>query len=172
MSFRDETTNVLIGGYLSVQAAREDYNAVLNCGERIWGAAVVSKDLTGTVTVEKSDHAVAEGATGGAGIGLVVGLFAPPVLAATVLGAALGAAGGAVVHKKLGEGIGETAGETIPIGGAGLLVAYPHAHADTVEPAVRRAIQKVVGQAKGSHVDALKGALADAQAKLAEVTGG
>ena len=46
-------------------------------------------------------------------------------------------------------------------------MVYPHAAADTVEPAVRRAIQKVVGQAKGSHVDALKGALADAQAKLA-----
>jgi hypothetical protein len=38
--------------------------------------------------------------------------------------------------------IGETAGETIPIGGAGLLVAHPHEHSDTVEPAVRRAIQK------------------------------
>ena len=48
---------------------------------------------------------------------------------------------------------------------------YPHAAADTVEPAVRRAIQKVVGQATGSHVDALKGALADAQAKLAQVAG-
>ena len=39
MRFRNETTNVLIGGYLSEQAAREDYEAVLNCGERIWGAA-------------------------------------------------------------------------------------------------------------------------------------
>ncbi|HYO20160.1 MAG TPA: DUF1269 domain-containing protein, partial [Dermatophilaceae bacterium] len=106
-----------------------------------------------------------------AGVGFVVGLFAPPLLAATVLGAALGAAGGAVLHKKIGAGIGEKAGETIPIGGAGLLVFYPHEAADTVEPAVRRAIQKVVGQATGGHVDALKGALADAQAKLAEASG-
>ena len=171
MHLRDETTNVLIGGYLSEQAAREDYEAVLNCGERIWGAAVVAKDLKGNITVDESDHAVTEAATGMAGVGFVIGLFAPPLLAATVLGAALGAAGGAVVHKKIGEGIGETAGETIPIGGAGLLVAYPHEHAETVEAAVRRAIQTVVGQATGSHVDALKGALADAQAKLAEVGG-
>jgi len=62
----------------SEQAAREDYDAVLNCGERIWGAAVVSKDLKGNVTVEESDHAVAEAATGGAGVGFVLGLFAPP----------------------------------------------------------------------------------------------
>ena len=106
MHFRDETTNVLIGGYLSEQAAREDYEAVLSCGERIWGAAVVSKDLKGNVTVDESDHAVTEAATGMAGVGFVIGLFAPPLLAATVLGAAVGAAGGAVVHKKIGEGIG------------------------------------------------------------------
>jgi hypothetical protein len=37
-----------------------------------------------------------------------------------------------------------------------------------VEPAVTRALQKVVGEAEGSHVKALKGALADAQKKMAE----
>jgi uncharacterized membrane protein len=131
----------------------------------------VSKDLKGTVTVEESDHAVTEAATGVAGVGFVIGLFAPPLLAATVLGAALGAATGAAGHKKIGAGIGQTAGETIPVGGAGLLVAYPHEHADTVEAAVTRAIQKSVGQATGSHVDSIKGALADAQAKLAQAAG-
>jgi hypothetical protein len=35
MGFRDQTNNVLIGGYLFAKAAREDYDAVLNCGERI-----------------------------------------------------------------------------------------------------------------------------------------
>ena len=59
---------------------------------------------------------------------------------------------------------------TRPIGGAGLLVAYPRAAAEKVEPAVTRAVQKVVGQAEGHHVQALKGALADAQRKLAEKT--
>jgi hypothetical protein len=37
-----------------------------------------------------------------------------------------------------------------------------------VESAVTRAIQKVVGEADGHHVAALKGALADAQQKMAE----
>jgi len=46
MNFRDQTIDVLIAGYLSEQAAREDYDAVLNCGERLWGAAVVAKDLS------------------------------------------------------------------------------------------------------------------------------
>jgi hypothetical protein len=54
------------------------------------------------------------------------------------------------------------------LGGAGLIVAYPHSAAGKVEPAVTRAVQKAVGEAEGHHVQALKAAIADAQQKLAE----
>ena len=168
MKIDDETTDVLIGGYLSTEAAHEDYEAVLGCGERLWGAVVVSKDLDGNVSLEQTDHTVEEGAAGLAGVGFVVGLFAPPLLAATAIGAALGAVGGKALHKKIGSGIEKMAEETIPIGGAGLIVAYPRSAAEKVEPAVTRAVQKVVGEAEGNHVKALKGALADAQQKMAE----
>ena len=47
-------------------------------------------------------------------------------------------------------------------------MAYSHAEAGKVEPAVTRAVQKVVGEAEGRHVEALKGALADAQQKMAD----
>lgn len=79
--------------------------------------------------------------------------------------------GGRALHKRSGSKIEKAAGETIPLGGAGLIVAYKHADAQTVEPAVTRAIKKVVGEAEGHHVKALKGALAEAQRKMAE-TGG
>jgi uncharacterized membrane protein len=164
----EETTDVLIGGYLSTAAAHEDYEAVLACGGHLWGAVVVSKDMEGNLSIEQSDHAVAEGAAGLGGVGFVVGLFAPPLLAATAIGAAIGAVGGKALHNKIGSKLEESAGETIPIGGAGLIVAYPHSAAETVEPAVTRAIQKVVGEADGHHVQALKGAIADAQQKMAE----
>jgi len=91
-----------------------------------------------------------------------------PLLAATAIGAALGAVGGKALHKKIGSGVERMAEETIPIGGAGLIVAYPRSAAQKVEPAVTRALQKVVGEAEGHHVKALKGALADAQKKMAE----
>ena len=115
---REQTIDVLIGGYLSTEAAQEDYEAVLNCGARIEGAVVVSKDLDGTLSVEQTDHMVEKGAAGLASVGFVVGLFAPPLLAATAVGAALGAVGGKVLHEKTGSKIEESAGETIPIGGA------------------------------------------------------
>lgn len=168
MPLDDETTDVLIGGYLSTDAAQEDYEAVLNCGVRLWGAVVVSKDLEGQLSVEQTDHMVEEGAAGLASVGFVVGLFAPPLLAATAIGAGLGAVGGKLLHKRSGSKIEKAAGETIPIGGAGLIVAYPHKVADKVEPAVTRAIQKAVGEAEGHHVKALKGALAEAQKKMAD----
>jgi uncharacterized membrane protein len=163
-----DATDVLIGGYLSTEAAHEDYEAVLNCGAEIMGAVVVSKDLEGNLSVEQTDHMVQEGAEGLAGVGFVVGLFAPPLLAATAIGAVVGAGAGKVLHKKTGSKIEEAAGETIPIGGAGLIVAYKHDHADVIESAVTRAVKKVVGEAEGRHVEALRGALADAQKKMAE----
>ncbi len=164
----DETTDVLIGGYLSAEAAHEDYEAVLGCGARLWGAVVVSKDLEGNVSLEQSDHTVKEGAIGLGGVGFVVGLFAPPLLAATAIGAAVGAVGGEALHKKIGSEVEQMAERTIPIGGAGLIVAYPRSAGEKVEPAVKRAMQKVIGEAEGHHVKALKGALADAQEKMAE----
>ena len=168
MPFDDETTDVLIGGYMSADAAQEDYEAVLNCGARLLGAVVVSKDLEGELSVEQTDHMVGESTAGLASVGFVVGLVAPPLLAATAIGAGLGAVGGKLLPKRTGSKIEEAAGETIPIGGAGLIVAYPHEVADQVEPAVTRAIKKAVGEAEGHHVKALKGALAEAQKKMAE----
>jgi arylsulfatase len=168
MKFDDETTDVLIGGYLSGDAARDDYEAVLASGGYLHGAVVVAKDLQGSLSVEQTDHMVREGAAGLGAIGFVVGLFAPPLLAATAIGAAIGAGAGKLLHHKTATKMEEQAGETIPIGGAGLIVAYPHSAARQVEPAVTRAIKKVIGEAEGHHVLALKGAIADAQKKMDE----
>jgi uncharacterized membrane protein len=168
MKFDDETTDVLIGGYMSKDAAEQDYEAALKCGGYLHGAVVVSKDLGGELSVEQTDHMVREGAAGLGAVGFAVGLFAPPLLAATAVGAALGAAGGRLLHHRTASKLEKQAGETIPIGGAGLILAYPHSAAAKVEPAVTRAIKKAVGEAEGHHVQALKGAIADAQQKMAD----
>lgn len=53
------------------------------------------------------------------------------------------------------------------MGGAGLIVAYPRSSAGEVDKVVTHALKKVVGEAEGKRVKALKAALADAQEKLA-----
>jgi uncharacterized membrane protein len=111
---------------------------------------------------------VREGAEGLGAIGFAVGLFAPPLLAATAVGAAMGAGLGALLHHQTAEKLRDQAGATIPLGGAGLIVAYSHSEVDKVEPAVTRAIQKAIGEAEGRHVQALKGAITDAQHKMTQ----
>jgi arylsulfatase len=97
-----------------------------------------------------------------------VGSFAPPLLAATAVGAAIGAGAGKLLHRKTASKLEEQAGATIPLGGAGLIVAYPHSAAGKVQPAVTRAVSKAVGEAEGHHVQVLKAAIADAQQKMAQ----
>ncbi len=163
-----DTIDVLIGGYLSKEAAEEDYESVLACGGELQGMVLVAKDLTGELSVSETDHVVREAAGGLGAVGFAVGLAAPPLLAATAVGSALGAGAGKLLHHKIAGKLGDQAGETIPLGGAGLIVAYSHSEAGKVEPAVARAVQKTVGQAEGNHVKALKGALTDAQQKMAQ----
>ncbi len=163
-----DTIDVLIAGYLSKDAAEEDYNAVLDCGAYLQGAVVVSKDLEGNLSVEQTDHMVREGAEGLGAVGFAVGLFAPPLLAATAVGAAIGAGAGKLLHHETADKLAEQAGKTIPLGGAGLIVAYSKPEAEKIEPAVSRAIEKVIGEAEGSHVSAVKGALAEAQQKMTQ----
>ena len=163
-----DTIDVLIGGYLSKDAAEEDYEAVLGCGAHLQGMALVAKDLEGNLSVEETDHMVREGTEALGGVGLAVGLAAPPLLATTAIGAALGAGAGKLLHHKTADEIGKQAGETIPLGGAGLIVIYSKPEAGKVEPAVTRAVERTKGEAEGRHVQAVKSALADAQQKMSE----
>ena len=81
MAFHDETIDVLIGGYMSKDAARDDYEAVLASGGYLHGAVVVSKDLQGSnVSVEQTDHMVRE-VRGGPGRGRVRGRAVCPAAA-------------------------------------------------------------------------------------------
>ena len=117
------------------------------------------------MSVEMTDHLKKGGAKTLGAAGLVVGLFAPPLLAATAFGALVGAGLGKVVEGKIKGQIEKQAEQTIPWGGAGLIVAYPKESADAVDEAVSHALKKIVGEAEGTRVKALQGALADAQAK-------
>ncbi len=163
---KQETIDVLMAGYLSKNAALDDFNAVKATDADLIGLVILDKDLEGNVSIDVEDHAVRTGAKKLGGVGLVVGLFAPPLLAATAVGVVVGAGVGKVAHRKIEAGIKEGAQDAIPIGGAGLIVAYHPASGAAVEAAVTRAIKRGAGEATGSHKTALKEAMAAAQAKL------
>jgi uncharacterized membrane protein len=167
----EETIDVLIGGYISEQAALDDFESVLGSGAYVHGATVVGKDLEGNLSIQLTDHMVREGAEGMALVGFVLGLVIPPlVLASTAVGATMGAAVGKILHEVAAHELKQRAAASMPIAGAGLIVAYPKLSADKVKPAVKRAIRIVEGEAKGHHLRALTGALSDAQQKMAIAT--
>ena len=142
---------------------RRSWPAAATCTAR-WSSAKTSK---ATCPWSRPTTWSARARQGLGAVGFAVGLFAPPLLAATAVGAVIGAGAGKLLHRRTASKLEEQAGATIPVGGAGLIVAYPHSAATKVEPAVTRAVKKVVGEAEGHHVKALKGAIADAQQKMA-----
>ena len=94
---------------------------------------------------ETGDHLGRKGVKVGGGVGLVVGLFAPPLLAATVVGAAAGGLLGKFAKKRVASGIGEKMDEALPPGSAGVIAIYDHAHADARRQGARQRDQEVDG---------------------------
>ena len=161
-----EPTDVLIAAYMDTGPAKLDYQAVIDAGVKIEGAVCVSRDHAGELHVEEEDRLARKGAEVLGGVGLVLGLFAPPLLLTTAIGAAIGGGLGELAHHKVESKIEEQAGANLPYGGAGLIVAYPRSSADAIDKAVTRALKKAVGEADGKRVAALKQALAEAQQRM------
>src|SRR4051812_50214050 len=110
----DTQTNVLVAAYPDLDEAARDFDALMQIVNskqvEIEGAILVTHDASGGVrVVQHGDHLGRKGLGWGAGAGLVVGLFAPPLLAPVGGG---GVAGGPVgkftAHKARArvEGLG------------------------------------------------------------------
>ncbi len=90
---------IYIGTYPSEAAARADYDLVKDLhavgAVGSYDAAVVRKDGSGKVHVNKDEMATRHGGWGGAAAGAVVGILFPPSIIATALvGGAIGAVSG------------------------------------------------------------------------------
>ena len=168
----NEQLDVLIAVYLIPDLAQKDFDAYVKLagdGEIVTdGVALVTKDADGEVHVQETgDHLGRKGAKVGGGVGLVIGLFAPPLLAATAVGAAVGAVAGKFAKHRMQAGIGEKLDDALPAGSAGLIAVYDHAHAEVVDGALENAIRKSVAQIDKASAKELKEGLEEAGAGLA-----
>jgi arylsulfatase len=168
----DEKKDVLIAVYMFEDLAKKDFDAVLRLAEdksiTAEGVVLVQKDENGEVTVkETGDHLGRKGAKVGGGVGLVVGLFAPPLLAATAVGVVAGAAVGKFAKHRLESGIAEKMDSALPVGAGGVIAVYDADGADAVDKALVNAIKKSVAHIDGASAKELKAGLAEAQAGMA-----
>jgi arylsulfatase len=168
----NDKLDVLIAVYLIPDLAQQDFDAYVKLagdGEIITdGVAVVIKDAEGEVHVQETgDHLGRKGAKAGAGAGLVIGLFAPPLLAATVVGAAAGGLAGKFTRHRVQAGIGDKLDGALPPGSAGIIAIYEHDGADVVAAALVNAIRTSTAQIDKASAEELKAGLQEASAGLA-----
>ncbi len=167
----NDKLDVLIAVYLIPDLAQQDFDAfVQRAGDKTIsadGIVLVTKDADGEVQVkETGDHLGRKGVKAGAGVGLVVGLFAPPLLAATAVGAAVGGLTGKFARKRLETGIGEKMDDALPPGSAGIIAIYEHDQAEVVGETLANAIRTSTAQIDKASAKELKAGLEEAGAGL------
>ena len=168
----NEQLDVLVAVYLIPDLAQRDFDAYVKLagdGTIVTdGVAVVIKDADGEVHVQETgDHLGRKGAQAGGGVGLVLGLFAPPLLAATVVGAAAGGLAGKFTRHRMEAGIGDKLDDALPPGSAGIIAIYEHDGADLVATTLANAIRTSIAQIDKASAKELKAGLKEASAGLA-----
>src|SRR5439155_5505145 len=143
-SMSDDKKDVVIAAYLFEDLAKKDFDEVLKLAKdkaiTVEGVVLVQKDEKGEVEVsETGDHLGRKGVKIGAGVGLVVGLFAPPLLAATAVGAALGGVTGKFAKHRLESGIATKMDDALPPSSGGVIAIYDAGGADPVDRALANA---------------------------------
>ena len=167
----DDQKDVLIAAYLIEDLAKEDFDAVVKLAEdkaiTLEGIVLVQKDSDGDVHVtETGDHLGRKGLAIGGGVGLAVGLLAPPLLAATAVGAAGGGLTSKFAKHRLESGIAEKMDAALPPGSGGVIAVYDTDGAAIVDQALGNAVKKSVAHIDGADAKRLKAGLAEAQAGM------
>jgi uncharacterized membrane protein len=163
--------DVVIAAYLIPDLAQQDFDSLVKLVTdkqlTVEGVALVTNDAGGNVTItETGDHLGRKGLEIGGGVGLVVGLFAPPLLASAVVGGAAGALVGKFARHRAESGLEDKMGAALPPGSAGIVAIYDRAKAGIVDATLASAVRKSVAQVDGRGAKQLKSALADAQAGM------
>jgi arylsulfatase len=168
-----EMTDVLVAGYQDIATATEDFERLVGLVDgkkvKIEGVILVTHAEDGSVSVQQTgDHRGRKGMGWGGGVGVAVGLFAPPLLVTTAAGAAAGGLVGKFVDHRLENEIHDKIGENLPRGSAGIIALYPHDQRLAVEQALPGSPAKSVVETDEKGIKALKSGLAEAMGKFVQ----
>jgi arylsulfatase A-like enzyme/uncharacterized membrane protein len=167
----EEHAIVLVAGYEELKGARLDFDAL---AERVKekrialrGAVLVAKDADGNATmIDTGDHLGRKGAGWGAGVGLAVGLFAPPLLASVVIGVAAGGLVGKFADHRIKSGLQDNIGQALAAGTAVVIAVLPPGSRLAVEQALAGSAMTSVVEMEAPTLKGLEAALAEAMQKF------
>ncbi|MEZ5116425.1 MAG: arylsulfatase [Candidatus Nanopelagicales bacterium] len=162
---------LVAAAYPDPAAAQEDFDAVVarvkDRSVRSQGVVLVSKDDAGNAVVrDTGDHLGRRGAGWGGGVGVLVGLFAPPLLASVAVGAAAGAVVGKFAGHKVRSQIEDRLGDGLPPGSALVLGVFAADDRLAAEQALAGSPAKSVAEMDSRGLSDLKEALAEAMGKF------
>ena len=167
----DQNVSLVVAAYGDdTSAAAEDFEAIKKMEDvAVVAAVVLDRDAAGKVNVkEHGGGLVAAGSAVGAVGGLVVGLFAPPLLLATAVGAGIGAGVGALTKRHEEKSIGVDAEEWLPPGASAIVAVVDDQYLDRIDKAVRKATKKVTKAIDKGDYDAVVKAVNEGDEKIIE----
>lgn len=168
-----DNLTLVVGTYADAGAAGDDF-ATLKSGEdageyQVVGAVVMNRDASGKVEVkEHGDKNIGHGAAWGGGAGLVVGLFAPPLLAATAIGAGIGAGIGALKKRHEEKQLGVDVDEYLPPGSSAVVAVVDDQWADKVENALVKSDKRINKAIDSGDYDELQKAISKSSDEVSD----
>jgi arylsulfatase len=164
-------TDLLVAGYRDVDEATKDFESLVALVRdkqiSIEGVILVTHTEDGAVSVRQTgDHRGRTGVGWGGGVGLAVGLFAPPLLASVAVGALAGGVISKFVDHRVEQEIHEKIGENLPPGSAGIIAVFDDEQRLGIEQALTGAMIRSVVQGEKKGTAALKESLAEAMGKF------
>ena len=163
--------DVIMAAYPSTDTAQRDFDALVQLVKdktvRSEGVILVEHDDGGQVRVTQTgDHLGRKGLGWGGGVGVVVGLFSPPLLASVVVGGAVGGLIGKFARHKVDSGIEKGLGDKLAPGTAVVVAVVDGDDRLATEQALVGSVAKSVAAMDAKGVRDLKSALAEAAGKF------
>ena len=166
-----ETFDLILAAYPALEAAQKDFNELVKLvgakKVKTDGVILVAKDAAGEVHVtDTGDNLGRKGMGWGGGVGVLVGLAAPPLLGAVAVGAAAGGIVGKFAHHKVESGLESGMGDKLKPGTAAIVAMVDADDRLAAEQAMAGSPAKSVAPMDKKGVRGLKDALGEAAGKF------
>lgn len=164
----DRNYTLVIAAYDDEAAAKIDFAAMKELEDvSVVAAVVMSRDADGKVAVSEHGGKLVSRGTGiGAVGGLVIGLFAPPLLLSGVVGAGIGAGVGAIMKHHEEKKIGVDVEEWLPPGSSAIVAVVDDLYLDRVDNAIAQATKKINKAVEKGDYDAIVKAVNEGDEKI------